>query len=85
MFSQRQAKSYCCEASSNIEGYEAAVASKERYSIHHRFEAMGLSSKDLIELGLYYKRPACELIFLPNSYHSTLHNLTNRRSQAHTR
>lgn len=76
MFSQRQAKAYCCEVACRIAGYEDAVASKERYSIHHRFEDMGLSSKDLIEMGLYYKRPACELIFLPNSHHSTLHNLS---------
>ena len=76
MFSKRQATAYCCESVQLIEGYDLATSSEEQYSIHHRFEDMGLSSTDLIELGRYYKRPACELIFIESSSHSTHHNLT---------
>lgn len=76
MFSHRQATAYCCESLQLIDGYDKAVSSSEEYCIHHRFEDMGLSYKDLIELGMYYKRPACELIFLTRSDHSTKHGLT---------
>lgn len=73
MFSSRQAKVYCCEDVQRIEGYIEASQSKENYDIHHRFEEMGLSSRDLINLGMYYNRPACELLFMLRTEHTKMH------------
>ena len=41
---------------------------------HHRRETI-FSKKDLIEIGEYYNRPACELIFLTPFEHNRLHHL----------
>lgn len=67
-------KMYCCEAVEHIQGYAQAATSPELFDCHHRFEEMGLTHKDLKEMGLYYKRPACELIFIPFREHRRLHN-----------
>lgn len=64
MFSKKQAVAYCCEPIDTIQGFNEATESLEKYHIHHRFEDMGLSRKDLMELGLLYNRPACELVFM---------------------
>ena len=74
MFSKRQATAYCRESIQRIDGYNDALTSNDLYDLHHKFEQMALSCKDLMELGMYYKRPACELIFIKKSEHSTLHN-----------
>lgn len=68
-------KSYCCEDITKIENYEKAVNDKEQHWVcHHRNEiTMNLRKKALKRKGLYYNRPASELIFLTNSEHSTLH------------
>lgn len=69
------AKDYCCEDISNIENYNLAVADDKLWICHHRFgENMGLRSSDLIELGMYYNRPAKELMFVKHSEHCSLHN-----------
>lgn len=46
----------------------------ETWHIHHRKEDEGYSVKELVDLGLYYDRPASELIFLTKSEHASLHN-----------
>lgn len=74
MFSKRQAQVYCCEPMQSIDGFEEASSSVEKYDIHHKFEYMGLSSNDLIELDMYYHRPACELMFVLRSKHSSFHS-----------
>ena len=56
MFSKKQAVAYCCEPIDIIQGFKEATESLEKYHIHHRFEDMGLSRKDLMELGLLYNR-----------------------------
>ena len=43
-----------------------------------------LSRKDLIEIGEYYNRPACELIFLTLKDHNHLHNQIKFRGKKHT-
>lgn len=64
----------CCEDISLIENYKQAIESEEPYDLHHRLETeLNLSSQDLRDKGLYYLRPASELIFLPRSVHRSLH------------
>ena len=75
--------SFCKEDISFIENYDKAIMDDtQTWDCHHRLEIQGnkiLSVKELKEQKLYYKRPACELIFLTHSEHSILHN-KNRKS-----
>ena len=70
-------QNYCREDISLIENYDKAVSDKTQYwHCHHRLEIQGdkvYSSKELKKMGLYFHRPACELIFLTCSEHSKLH------------
>lgn len=78
-------KRFCCEDISLIENYEIAINDdKNSYHCHHRLETHNadgtkkekdeqLSIEQLIEMGLYYRRPASELIFLTPSEHSKVH------------
>ena len=75
MISEKRAKSYCKDDISLIENYDKAIADKTQiWHCHHRRETI-FSRKDLIEIGEYYNRPACELIFLTKSEHMKLHHL----------
>lgn len=78
----KKERSICCEDYSKIEGYEEAISSKKRYVLHHRKETRDefgnfldkpISSMKLQEMGLYYRRPAKELIFLSSSQHGLEH------------
>ena len=72
-------KQYCKDYE-NIENYEKAKADNFKgWECHHRLEThtpdgkrrdVDVSHKELIALGLYYHRPANELIFLTKSEHS---------------
>ncbi len=66
---------YCCEDISLIENYELAISDQTQYwECHHRKETdEGLSANELIEMGLYFNRPASELIFLTKSEHNSIH------------
>lgn len=68
---------YCSEDISLIENFtKAAVDVNETWHIHHRLEISENKSRNqLIEEGLYYKRPASELIFLTKTEHLRLHHL----------
>ena len=70
--SKQKVKIFCKEFE-NIENYQEAVSSPEQWDCHHRLEETGLSVKDLINSGMYYNRPACELIFLTHEAHTSLH------------
>lgn len=95
MISIQGAKQKCKDNISLIENYEQAVNDKSQMWVcHHRLE-ISLDGKnelhrykDLIRLGMYYKRPYFELIFLPQSEHMSLHLNTiearKRRSKVHT-
>ena len=76
MISNRQVKNYCCEDPSLIENYYKAINDTyQTWEIHHRREIdENKSVKQLIDEGLYYYRPASELIFLTKSEHSIIHN-----------
>ena len=79
MLNKYSAKRYCSEDISLIENYHEAIADEEKmWDIHHRREcdANGrtlFTGKQLIEMGLYFKRPASELIFVTRSMHYKLH------------
>lgn len=74
MISKRTPKLYCCEDISLIENYNEAINSDEPYDCHHKNEIiLNKTANELIELGLYYNRPANELIFLSCSEHHRLH------------
>lgn len=71
----RELKRYCCEDISLIENYDIAVASKKKYECHHRREIdENLSRTELIKRGLYYHRPASELLFIECGEHRKLHH-----------
>lgn len=62
-----------CKTPELIENYEKAINDKNNvWEVHHRKEEF-YSRKELIELGLYYDRPAEELIFLTHKEHQSLH------------
>src|SRR5574344_1599080 len=80
-FHERQ--HYCCEDISKIENYELAKADNfVNWDIHHRLEtntldgirrSVNITSKELMKLGMYYNRPASELIFMTHREHRILH------------
>ena len=81
MINKRSAKAYCRDDISLIENYDKAIAdTTQLWHCHHRRETI-FSRKDLIEIGEYYNRPACELIFLTPLEHHRLHHLGKHHSE----
>lgn len=82
MIDFKRANKYCNEDISLIENYEQAVNNKTQiWDCHHRKETdEGLSKAELIKQGLYWNRPASELIFLTRSEHMRLHKIGNKNS-----
>ena len=82
----RELNQYCSEPLENIENYDKAIADSEQtWQCHHRAEVLPCgvySRRDLIKTGLYWNRPASELIFLTHSDHRRLHNL-NQSQETH--
>ena len=75
MINEKSAKSYCKDDISLIENYDKAIADDtQTWHCHHRRETI-FSRKDLMEIGEYYNRPACELIFLTSPEHNRVHTL----------
>lgn len=68
---------FCSEPLDKIEHYEEALAEGFKgWCIHHRLEiqeSKRVSMQELKSNGLYYGRPASELIFMRNGEHTTLH------------
>jgi hypothetical protein len=70
---------YCCEDISLIENYDKAISDNtQSWRCHHRLEIQDdgkiiYTAKQLQDMGLYYNRPASELIFLTLSEHNSLH------------
>lgn len=79
MINEYKAKWYCSEDISLIENYHKAISDQTRmWEIHHRRECDEngrtlFTKKQLIEMGLYFKRPASELVFVTRSMHWKLH------------
>lgn len=70
-------KDYCCENPLKIENYQQAREDRTHtWKLHHRNEIQnfgGLDRSILIRLGLWRRRPASELIFLPKPVHAEMH------------
>lgn len=72
-------KKYCCDDYKLIENYEKAMSdTKYKWHCHHRLEidenGTVINTKtDLIQKGLYWKRPHTELIFVRSDKHHKLH------------
>lgn len=77
MIKIQNVKSYCCEDFRLIENYELAINDHtQMWECHHRGEVLPcgrFSRDDLKKFGLYYNRPAIELIFLTPTAHRQLH------------
>ena len=80
---------YCSEDLSRIENYDTAMNDKEQmWHCHHRAEILPCgrySIKELKAVGLYWHRPACELIFLRHDVHISLHCKGKTLSEEHRR
>lgn len=81
MINEKMATKYCNEDLSLIENYDKASLDTERmWHCHHRAEILPcgkFSVEDLKLHGLYYNRPAQELIFLTKSDHMAIHTSGN--------
>ena len=77
MINEKNVKRFCCEDLSLIENYKLAINdTTQTWDCHHRGEILPcgrFSPNDLNKFGLYFNRPAAELIFLTHSEHSRLH------------
>lgn len=68
-------QAYCCDDISKIENYNKAMNDlTQTWQCHHKLEIeLYKDAKELKEMGLYYNRPAEELIFLTPFEHKSLH------------
>ena len=79
MINEKNAKRFCSEDISFIENYQAAISDQTRtWDVHHRRECDEngrtlFTHKQLKEMGLYFNRPASELVFVTRSMHWKLH------------
>ena len=86
MLNEYQAKRYCSEDIALIENYKEAIADEKKiWDIHHRRECDEngrtlFTKKQLIDMNLYFKRPASELIFVTRSMHCKLHRELREKS-----
>ena len=69
---------FCAEPLDKIEHYEEALAEGFKgWCMHHRLEIQPdgalMSAKELIDQGLYYGRPAEELVFMREHDHRSMH------------
>lgn len=84
----RHTKKFCKDDITKIENYDKAIADDKTWCIHHRLETHKYKdrnrkewvkrdedvSKEMLQaFGLYYNRPAEELIFMTKREHSILH------------
>ena len=79
----KNVKKFCKDDISLIENYDKAIADTKTWVCHHRREAI-YSAKELIEIGEYYNRPACELIFLTITEHRRLHTIEKKQPNVWT-
>ena len=63
-----------CKDYKNIENYEKAKADDFVGWVCHHRKGVDIPKEELKALGMYYNRPASELIFLTESEHGILHN-----------
>ena len=86
MICENKAKWFCCEDISLIENYDIAISSPEVYDCHHRREITENKTREQLKAeNLYYKRPACELIFMLHSEHTRLHLKGKKKTEEHNK
>ena len=74
MINEKHVNSYCRENISLIQNYDKAISDDTNmWHCHHRLGTV-IPKKNLLEMDLYYNRPATELIFLLEKNHRLLHN-----------
>lgn len=70
-----------------VENYELAKADNFKgWCMHHRLElhpdnSVRFTKTSLLKLGLYYRRPPTELIWVTSSEHARMHNLGKKNEQ----
>lgn len=78
MINEIKTKKYCCEDISLIENYELAISdTTQTWHCHHKAEILPCGVyrvKHLKLFGLYYHRPASELVFLAEADHKHIHS-----------
>ena len=83
-----KAKRYCCEDISRVENYDVAVNdTTQTWHCHHRAEILpcgNFTPEMLIEFGLYFNRPASELIFLTEYDHLSIHTKARWTGRHHS-
>lgn len=82
-----------CKDYKNIENYEAAKKDDFKgWVVHHRYEThnsdgerrlVDITPAELKALGMYYNRPASELIYLTKAEHTSLHTKGKPKSEEH--
>ena len=81
MINEYTAKRYCSEDISKIENYDKAIADiTKTWHCHHSAEILpcgAYSTKTLMKFGLYWERPANELIFVTCQQHMRIHKIGN--------
>ena len=81
MINEGKTKMKCREDFSLIQNYDKAISDKEQiWDCHHRLGTV-IPKKKLLEIGLYFNRPAIELIFLTHEEHTILHRKGKRHSE----
>lgn len=74
MITKDEALRNICENYELVENYKEALSDdKHEWVMHHR-NGVAVKTDELIRLGLYFKRPAGEFIFLTRAEHNKLHN-----------
>ena len=85
MIGRNEISRYCCEDPALIENYAEAIADTAQiWDCHHRAEILPcgiFSAEDLKRHGLYWNRPASELVFIKHSEHLRLHKLKHSVSE----
>lgn len=80
MINIKATKLKCREDIELIQNYDKAISDDTQiWDCHHRLGIV-IPKKKLLEMDLYYHRPALELIFIPKIEHRILHGL-NRREE----
>lgn len=73
---------FCDGDISKIENYDKAINDDtQTWDCHHRLEELGFTKDELKYLGLYYKIPADELIFLTRQEHIDIHKKGRERPE----
>lgn len=71
-----------CRNPELIENYAEAIAdTTQMWTCHHKFENLGFSGKQLVNMGMYYDVEPKDLVFMRDSDHRALHNRISGQSE----